>query len=130
MRGNGFVSAEDRRAREIPSVGQSVGDGFDFRLAETHAGHLHGCIWVDQKKRGDLGEAVGVGNRICGVVYQGGKCDAEIVGEIARGAGVVLRDSDKYDLVAAIYFVNCKNGNVNLQTGQETLKNAKTTGPR
>ena len=106
MVGDRFVAAEDRRAGDVAAVGERIGNGFDFGFAEADAGDLDFAVGGDQKKRGDAGEAVGVGNGITGGVEQDRESDAEFVGEIAGGAGVVLGNAEEGDIGAAVGFEN------------------------
>ena len=106
MVGDGFVAAEDRGAGDVAAVGERIGNGFDFSFAEADAGDLDFAVGGDQKKSGNGGQAVSVGDGIAGGVEQDRESDAEFVGKIAGGAGVVLGNGEEGDLGAAVGFEN------------------------
>ena len=100
--GDRFVSSKHGRARNVSAVGESVGDRFHFRLAEAFACNLYLAVWINQKKGGNTGQAVGIRNRVTRFVNQNCKRDTDFMCEIARSADIVLRNGDETDVAAAM----------------------------
>lgn len=100
--GDRFVSSKHRRARDVSAVGKSVRDRLHFRLAEAFACNLHLAVWINQKRGGNTGQAVGIRNRVTRFVNQNWKRDSKFICEIARRADVVLRNGDETDVAAAM----------------------------
>lgn len=89
----------------MTSLGEFVGDLLQIAFAETHATDFYGGAGFDQENRGDAGYAVGVGGGVAGGVEERGECDSEFFVESFGVVGVVLRDGEEGDALAAVAFV-------------------------
>lgn len=89
----------------MAALGEFVGDLLQIAFAETHATDFHGAVRIDQENRGDAGEAVGVGARVAGTVEKSGERDAEFLVEFLCVPGIVLRDGEENDAIAAVALV-------------------------
>src|SRR6266403_4140349 len=100
-----FVGTEKRRQRYFFALGKMGGNGFQVFLVKAHAADRHSAAGIDQKNRGDVGQAISIGNRIVVFVEKQREGRAVFLGKILGGTHVVLRDSEKTYGIAAITFV-------------------------
>src|SRR5215469_14856004 len=79
---------------------------FDVRTGPSHTGDSNLAVGGDPENGGDVGQSVGIRDRVSWVFHEYGKCDAKFFQEGVGVALVVLRNSDDGHTFAAGILVN------------------------
>jgi len=127
--GNNFVWAEKRRGSGLATLRKFCGDAFEIGFTETGAAQFDGAVGFNQEKSRNVGQTVGVGNGIAGIVKQRGELQSIFVVEIFGAARVVLRNADDRRAIPSVAFCDAlQKGHRKLADGARDFEEGQSDG--